>query len=293
VPAAVIDVGSNTVRLLVARRTAGGLEPVRREKAFVGLGAEILRNGSIREPKLEEAIGVARRFARIAGKAGADPIEVVVTAPGRQAANGDELVDGLARATRVPVRLVTREEEGALAYHGAVLAGGGLAGTVAVCDVGGGSTEIAVGEPPVGPSWVRSVDLGSLRLTAALIAGDPPAAEELEAAREEAARLLGTLTPPRPQSALAVGGSARALARIVGRTLDERTLTDALELVRSLPADRLAAAHGLDPARARVLAAGAIVLRELVRLLGVPLGLAGGGLREGALAELLAQAEAA
>jgi exopolyphosphatase / guanosine-5'-triphosphate,3'-diphosphate pyrophosphatase len=293
VPGAVIDVGSNTVRLLVARPTADGIVAVRQEKAFVGLGAEILRHGLIRPAKLEEAAAVARRFARVAAKLGAEPIEVVVTAPGRQAENGDELVDALARATRLPVRLVTREEEGALAYRGAVLAGGAPEGTLAVCDVGGGSTEIAVGEPPGEPVWVRSIDLGSLRLTASAIASDPPHPEELAGAEEDAAEQLARLTPPRPQAALAVGGSARALARLVGPTLDERTLTEALTLTAGLPADELAGVYGLDRARASVLPAGAIILREVVRLLGVPLALAGGGLREGALAELLAQAEAA
>ena len=290
---AIVDVGSNTVRLLVARRTAAGQVPVREEKAFVGLGAEILRHVSIRDAKLEETAEVARRFARIARKSGAEAVEVIVTAPGRQAGNGDALADALALATGAPVLVVSAQEEGALAYRGAVLAAGSVEGTVAVCDIGGGSTEIAIGEPPRPPAWVRSVDLGSLRLTAALLAGDPPSTEELDAARAEAARLLSPLTPPRPHTALAVGGSARALARLVGRRLDATALDHALELAVALPAERLAAAHGLDLARARVLPAGAIILAAVVRLLGVPLDLARGGLREGALDELLARAAAA
>ena len=102
--AAVIDVGSNTVRLLVARPTAAGLVAAHEEKAFVGLGEEILRRGYIGEAKLAETADLARRYAGIARKHGVDLLEVVVTAPGRQAPNGDELVDALARATRAPVR---------------------------------------------------------------------------------------------------------------------------------------------------------------------------------------------
>ena len=112
--AAVVDVGSNTVRLLVADVSGSGLTAVREEKAFVGLGAEILRRGEIGAAKLEEATELAQRYVRIARKLGADPIEVVVTAPGRQAPNGDELVDAIARATRVPVRLLSPDEEGVL-----------------------------------------------------------------------------------------------------------------------------------------------------------------------------------
>jgi exopolyphosphatase/guanosine-5'-triphosphate,3'-diphosphate pyrophosphatase len=293
VNAGVVDVGSNTVRLLVARPSPSGLVRVRQEKAYVGLGAELIRNGRITEAKLAEAAAVAGEFARIARKEGSDPLEVIVTAPGRQASNGDELLDELARATRAPVRLLTAEEEGLLAYRGAVAAESGLAGPVAVCDTGGGSTEIVVGVPPDEPSWVRSVDVGSLRLTAAFLSGDPPGPDELEAARSEAALRLGALTPPLPHSAIAVGGSARALARLVGRTLDERALADALDLAVALPAAEVASLHGLDEQRARVLAAGAVILREVVRLLGVPLRLARGGLREGAIDELVAERLAA
>jgi exopolyphosphatase/guanosine-5'-triphosphate,3'-diphosphate pyrophosphatase len=261
---------------------------VRQEKAYVGLGAELIRNGRIGEAKLAEAAAVAGRFAQLARKERADPLEVIVTAPGRQAPNGAELLDELARAARAPVRLLTAEEEGVLAYRGAVAAEPGLAGPVAVCDTGGGSTEIVVGVPPDEPSWARSVDLGSLRVTAAFLRGDPPEPGELEVARAHAAVGLGALTPPLPHAALAVGGSARGLARLVGRTLDERALGDALALAAALPAVELARVHGLDEQRARVLPAGALILREVVRLLGIPLRLARGGLREGAIDELVA-----
>lgn len=292
--AAVVDVGSNTIRLLVADVSGSGIAAVREEKAFVGLGAEILHRGEIGPAKLEEATELAARYVRIARKLGADPIEVVVTAPGRQAPNGDELVDGIARATRVPVRLLSPDEEGVLAYRGAIArAADRLPETIAVCDTGGGSTEIVVGAPPAPPVWSRSVDLGSLRLTAGFLPSDPPTAPEIAAACEEAARQLATLTPPRPHAALVVGGSARGLARVVGSTLDEAALTGALRVATARRAAKLAKAYGLDERRARVLPAGAVILREVVRRLGVPLELARGGLREGVLAELVAEAEAA
>jgi exopolyphosphatase/guanosine-5'-triphosphate,3'-diphosphate pyrophosphatase len=286
-------VGSNTVRLLVADVSGSGLTAVWEEKAFVGLGAEILHRGEIGAAKLEEATEMAQRYVRIARKLGADPIEVVVTAPGRQAPNGDELVDAIARATRAPVRLLSSDEEGVLAYRGAIARADSLPETVAVCDTGGGSTEIVVGAPPDPPAWSRSVDLGSLRLTAGFLPSDPPTGPEVVAACEEAVRLLVTLTPPRPQAALVVGGSARGLARVVGSTLDEAALTGALRVATARRATKLAKAYGLAEERARVLPAGAVILREVVRRLGVPLELARGGLREGVLSELLAEAEAA
>lgn len=291
--AAVVDVGSNTVRLLVGDVSGSGLSAVREEKAFVGLGAEILNRGKIGRAKLDEAVAVVRRYVGIARKVGADPIEVVVTAPGRQAPNGDELIDSLARAARVPVRLLSADEEGVLAYRGAIARAGALPAVVAVCDMGGGSTEIVVGSPPAPPVWSRSVDLGSLRLTAGFLTTDPPTEAELAAAQEEAVRRFESLTPPRPHAALVVGGSARGLARLVGRTLDEGTLAAALRIAAQRRAAKTAKAFGLEEERARVLPAGALILRQVVACLGVPLELARGGLREGVLAELLAEEAAA
>src|SRR5207248_11529407 len=124
--------------------------------------------------------------------------------PGGQAANSAELVAALSRAAGVPARTLTKEEEGTLAYRGAILtAGVPLATRIAVCDIGGASTEIAVGSPGLDPDWVESVDLGSVRLTAR-------AADMLA----EAEGAFAHLDPPAAEVALAVGGSARAARRL-------------------------------------------------------------------------------
>ena len=287
----VVDVGSNTIRLLVTERRGGVLVPIDEEKAYVGLGAEILRHGAIGPPKLAEAVAVARAQAATARAAGSELL--VVAAPGRLAANADELVPELARATRAPVHSLSADDEAALAYAGAVAQSEVDAATVAVVDVGGGSTEIAVGAPPSPPAWLRSVDIGALRLTAALLEDDPPAAGQLAAAAHATHEAFAGILPPRPHAALAVGGSARAIAKLVGRRLGERELAEALELLSARRAAKLARLHGIDVERARVLPAGALILAEVVRRLGVPLRLARGGLREGVALSLLAEARAA
>jgi exopolyphosphatase/guanosine-5'-triphosphate,3'-diphosphate pyrophosphatase len=289
----VIDVGSNTIRLLVAERRAGELVPVDEEKAYVGLGAEILRHGAIGAPKLAEAVGVARAQAAVARAAGSELLEVVVAAPGRQAANADELVHELARATRAPVHSLSADDEASLAYAGAVAKSDVQAATVAVVDMGGGSTEIAVGAPPSPPAWLRSVDVGALRLTAARLQNDPPSDEELAAAARATHEAFAGIVPPRPHTALVVGGSARAIAKLVGRRLGQRELEEALELLTARRAAKVARLHGIDVERARVLPAGALILAEVVRRLGVPLRLGRGGLREGVALSLLAEARAA
>jgi exopolyphosphatase/guanosine-5'-triphosphate,3'-diphosphate pyrophosphatase len=290
---AVLDVGSNTTRLLVAEPSPSGLQAVRKEKAYLGLGAEILRHGAIGDEKLAEAGAVARRYARLARKLGAERIDVLVTAPGRQAENADDLLHALARAARTPVRVLSAYEEGALAFAGAAAAEPRPPDVVAVVDVGGGSTEIAVGRPHGLPSWCRSVDLGSLRLTEAARFSDPPTDDELAAAQLDVESAFATIRPPDADGALAVGGSARALARVVGRTLGAEELDAALALAGSRRSAKLARTFGLDPERARVLAAGALILARVNVVLGVPLRLARAGLREGAASLLLAEEAAA
>src|SRR6185437_10935634 len=123
----------------------------------------------------------------------------VVTAPGRQAENGAELAAALERAAGTPVRVLTADEEARLAFAGAVAASGAGEGLVAVVDLGGASTEIGVGDPEIGPSWVRSVDLGALRLTEAqLVEGR----QDVESARAAVAEAFTGLVPPVPRVAL-------------------------------------------------------------------------------------------
>ena len=155
---------------------------------------------------------------------------MIVTAPGRQGAAAPELTAALADATSLPVRVLTAESEGRLAYDGAVArAVGDLPEVVAVVDVGGGSTEVVVGTPLLGAAWVRSADVGSLRLTRAHLTDDPPLGRPDPGRADAVGRALAGMSPPRPALALAVGGSARALTKIVGRRFDADDLERAVE----------------------------------------------------------------
>jgi exopolyphosphatase / guanosine-5'-triphosphate,3'-diphosphate pyrophosphatase len=283
---AVVDVGSNTIRLLVAARSPRGLVCVARGMRAVRLGADVERFGAVSAAKLAEAADALQAFGAIADAAGASALDVVVASPGRQARNAEQLVHVLSRAAGVPVRVLSQDDEARLAFEGA-LAWTQPAGAVAVCDVGGGSTQVAVGTAAGGPAWLRSVDLGSLRLSARIPCSDPPVKAQVAALRAEARAALERLTPPLPSEAIAVGGTARALKRLVGRTLGEDELKAALRLVRKVPARELAARYGVEVWRARALPAGAAIMLELQRLLGVPLEACRGGLREGVALERL------
>lgn len=269
----VIDVGSNTTRLLVASPAADGLVPLESEKVRLALGEEIERQGAVSAVHVAAAAKAVRDMAGTARRKRVDSLDVFLTAPGRQASNAGELVAALSRAARVRARVLTKEEEGTLAYRGAILTSSiALPSRIAVCDIGGASTEIAVGSPTGEPDWIESVDLGSVRLTART--GNP---------RAEAEEAFAGLRPPEVEAALAVGGSARAARRLVGQELGESELAEALQLVETTSPREIARRFGVDRARADILPAGVILLAEVQRKLGVSLHVCGGGIREGAV----------
>ena len=289
---AVIDVGSNTVRLLVATTKDGVVKPVHEERTAVGLARDIERSGRIPGAKIERAADVARRYARDAVKARAARVDILVTAPGRQSENGGDLVEAISRATGLPVRALSAEEEGRLAFAGVVASLPAPPASIAVCDVGGGSTQMVFGTA-AGPVWFRTLDIGSLRLAQRYLVNDPPGRGELDRLRASVEQAFSGLAPPLPRCAVATGGTARALRKIVGRRLGPKQLAKAEARLLTASAVEIAEEYRLPLWRAQIIPAGVAVLAEAQRRLNVPLVVARAGLREGAVLESLAAAQAA
>ena len=277
----IIDVGSNTVRLLVASAAGNRLAPVLERRAFLGLGEEVENYGWISDVKLRETALCVREQAAEARAAGAHHVEVMVTAPGRQSANAPELIAALAAAARTSVRVLGPEEEGRLSYFGVLAGLEELPESIAVCDLGGGSTELVVGTP-AGPAWERSIDLGAVRLTHRLDLDDPPGKDVLPAAREEAHGMMNGLLPPFAKAAYVTGGTARALRKLAGRKLGKRELERAEALLCKRSSAEIAERFEINPLRARTLLAGCLILAEAHARLAIPLEVAKTGLREGA-----------
>ena len=278
----IVDVGANTLRLLVAAREDGRLVALREQRVQLGLGEEIERSGALGEEKLAEAAAVARAHVRRARKLGCARIDVLVTSPGRQARNGDELASMLREATGVATKVLRPEEEGELAWYGAVATAESPPESVAVCDVGGGSTQLVIGTVSGGPAWVRSVDLGSLRLTRRMLDTSPPAQTDLDAAQAQVEAAFVGLAPPLALAAIATGGTARALRRVVGAKLEPETLASAARKLAKRSDRTIANDYGVDRSRARTLLAGTVILMEVQRRLGIALLVGRGGIREGA-----------
>ena len=291
---AVVDVGSNTARVLVADVSADGrVTAVEEKRERLGLGAEIAHTGTLSRDTVGRVARACRGYAKLARQLGAERAATIVTAPGRQGRAPGLLVSTLAESTRLPVRVLSAEEEGRLAYEGAVSrADGPLQGAIAVVDVGGGSTEIVVGTAQ-GAAWVGSADLGSIRLTRRHLHGDPPRRREVEEARRVVTEAMAAMRPPRTDVALATGGSARAVAKLVGRSLGAEDVGRAIRLLARRPSTKVGRQAGIHPVRAASVLGGALLLQEAALLLDRPLLLARGGVREGAALELARERVAA
>lgn len=289
---ACVDIGANTTRLLVAEPAgAGGLRTVHAERQFSPLRAD-------REPAdpldADEVQALARQVAgqvALAREHGAEHVAVVATAVLRAAGNRDHVAAVVGGQAGEPLQLLDGHAEAQLVFTGAV---GALAeppsGEVAVVDIGGGSTEVAVGTVAAGPRWAASVQIGSRVLTAAHVRHDPPTAAELAAVRADAEAALDVLQPPPVDDAYAVGGDATSLRRLVGPVLDAASLAAAREAVCAAPAEDIAIDLELHPQRARVLPAALLLLEAATVSLRAPLRLCGGGLREGVIRELIREA---
>jgi exopolyphosphatase/guanosine-5'-triphosphate,3'-diphosphate pyrophosphatase len=277
-----IDIGTNTTRLLVADVRDGRLVEVAQRKAFTRLGRGLKPGGAISAEKIEQTARVVEDQRALARELGVEQLRVLATAVIRRAANKHAVLAALGG-----VEVLDGAEEARLAFVGATRTlGRPLPGQVAVVDVGGGSTEIAVGTLEHGVEWSASLDFGSGFLADAYLRVDPPGAAELDAIRAHAAEALQHVLPPPVDHAVAVGGSAASLTRLVGPVLDPRSLRRALATLTAESVQDVARRFELVPERVKLLPAGILALDAAAQVLGRPLLIGNGGLREGVLLEM-------
>jgi len=285
---ACIDIGSNTTRLLVAEPSRRGLREVLSQRTFTRLRGF---DGAIPEHKVQEVADAVAVQVELARQCAAEDLRAVATAAIRQASNRDELCAAIERTAGVAVEVLSGEEEARLAFAGAT---GTLRhapdGSVAVVDVGGGSTELVTGTVAGGATWSASFRVGSGFLADHYLRTDPPAASELEQVRQHVSGVFEGLDAPPVDVAYAVGGSATSLRRLIGAVLDHETLGRGVRVLSAAPAEEVARRFGLHLDRVQVLPAGMLLLDAASALLGVPLQIAGGGLREGVILERIAEA---
>lgn len=285
---AAIDIGSNTTRILVAEPDEGKLKKVMEQRAYTRIGSARLDDGSIPAAKTAEVAEVVETQVRLARELGADRFRAVATAALRDAPNGLEVAAEIERTAGIRVSVVSEAEEGRLAFLGATKALGYRAeGRIAVVDVGGGSTEIIIGTVESGVEQVRSWAIGSGQLAEELIDGDPPSAAEIRRIRDRIDEVFAEVQISRPEQAVAVGGSATSLRKVVGARLEYETLERAIRVLSGDEAVEVGRQFELDPVRVRMLPTGVLILEKVSELLGQELQIGKGGIREGIVLDML------
>ena len=285
---AAIDIGSNTTRVLVAEPVEGQLKKVMEQRAYTRINKAIDDDGKVETAKIEEVGEVVATQVRLARELGAEQIRAVATAAVREAENGRQAALAIGAAAGVPVEILSDEEEGRLSFIGATKTlGHPVEGKIGVVDVGGGSTEVILGTVSGGVESVRSWRVGSGVLADELIASDPPSAAEIRKVRDRIDDIFEGVEIDHPAQAVAVGGSATSLRRLVGAVLEYETLERGIRVLSADPAVDVARRFELDPQRVRILTTGVLLLEKVSELLGQPLQIGKGGLREGVILDLL------
>jgi exopolyphosphatase/guanosine-5'-triphosphate,3'-diphosphate pyrophosphatase len=283
-----IDIGSNTTRVLVAEPVDGQLKKVMEQRAYTRINKAIGGDRAIIPEKVAEVAEVVATQVRLARELGAETIRAVATAAVREASNAEVVAARIEEASGVSVEILSKEEEGRLAFIGATKTlGHPVDGKIGVVDVGGGSTEVVLGRVPGGVEQVRSWQIGSGTLADELISSDPPSAAEIRRVRERIEANFEGVDIEHPAQAVAVGGSATSLRRLVGAVLEYETLERGVRVLAGEPAADVARRFELDPERVRILTTGVLLLEKVSELLGQPLQIGKGGLREGVVLDLL------
>jgi exopolyphosphatase/guanosine-5'-triphosphate,3'-diphosphate pyrophosphatase len=255
---AAIDIGSNTTRVLVAELIDGQLKKVMEQRAYTRISKAVDADGAITAAKIEEVGELVATQVRLAQELGAIEIRAVATAAVREATNGPEVAAAISAAAGVEVEVLSGEEE------------------------------VILGTVSGGVDQVRSWHIGSGILADALVEGDPPSAAEIRRVRDHIEEFFDGVVIPRPAQAVAVGGSATSLRRLVGAVLEYETLERGIRILSTESSGEVARRFELDPRRVRILTTGVLLLEKVSELLGQPLQIGKGGLREGVILDLFA-----
>ena len=193
------------------------------------------------------------------------------------------------RPDRMELDVLSGEEEARLAFVGATrtLAPGAPPARSPWSTWAVGPARSRWASPTAAWRWSASFRIGSGFLADSYLRSDPPSVEELEKVRDHVAGALEGLDPPPADTAVAVGGTATSLRRLVGAELSHETLERGIRVLSTTPIEEMAERFELDPERVRLLPAGILVLEAISDLLELPLRIARGGLREGVLLELV------
>lgn len=285
---AVVDLGTNTTRLLVADVEDGRVEELDKRTTITRLGEGVDATGRLSD----EAMGRVREtlddFRQTIDRLQAEDVVAVATSAMRDADNGPGFRDELTRRYGIDARTISGDEEARLTFLGATSGRTPAAESPAaavVIDIGGGSTEYVVGSAGADPEFHISAQMGSRRHTERFLETDPPKHEELEALAADVRRIVGESVPEDIRNAtaegIAVAGTATTLAaihleldpydpeKVHGHRLSLAAAERIQAMLAALPVDERRNVTGLHPDRAPVIVAGVTILVESIRAFGL------------------------
>jgi len=280
---AAVDCGTNTIKLLIAdlEATSGQERELVREMRVVRLGQDVDRTGRLAEEALERTFAAIDEYAALVREHDVHEIRFCATSAVRDADNAADFAAGVEARLGVAPEVVTGPEEAQLAYDGATrgLAGRDLPGPFLVVDIGGGSTELILGDRAGHVRASQSLDIGSVRMTERHLLGDPPDRDEVAAAAADIAGAIAASDVPLSEARTVIGvaGTITTVAAgVLGLEEYDRAAIDQAELayadVHALTerllamsvAERKALGY-MHPGRADVIGAGALILDEVLR----------------------------
>ena len=283
-PIAVVDLGTNSTRLLVARVSEGRVEELDRRSTVTRLGEGVDSSGRLAEPAMERVFATLADYRAAIDARGADPVVAVATSAVRDSANGDEFRAALHDRFGIDARIISGDEEAKLTFRGAT-AGRAADATTLVIDIGGGSTELVIGRPGEDPRFHVSTQAGSVRQSERHLHSDPPTPAELDELRREVREIVAGAVPEGLRSevehGIAVAGTATQLAsvdlgleerdsdRADGHILTRAACDRMLAMLASKPLAERRTVRGMDPDRAPTIVAGAAILIEVMDAFGL------------------------
>ncbi len=271
-----IDIGTNSVLLLIAEKRGDDVRAMRDEARITRLGEKLAATGVLADTAMTRTFAVLSEYAQICREAGVRKIIAIGTAAMRRASNGTAFAARIEQELGFNVRIISEEEEALLTYEASAVSFGR---DIAVMDIGGGSTEF------ICDSKAQSLDIGVVTLTERFFRGDPVRTDEVEAAQKLISSFLHQKLDPaffsNPVSQfIATAGTATSLAamhleldsfdpaRVHGARLTTRDIDALIEKITPLPVAERLTLKGLQQGREDVILAGALIMREAMRILG-------------------------
>jgi exopolyphosphatase/guanosine-5'-triphosphate,3'-diphosphate pyrophosphatase len=296
----VLDIGSNTVHLLVATARAGGRPTARTsDRTVLRLMRYLTPDGAISEEGVNALVEAVTRARRRAETEGVDELLATATSAVRDAVNGAEVIARIEAALGQPLQVLGGETEARFTFLAVRRWFGWSAGQILLFDIGGGSLEIAGGADEL-PDLAESVALGAGRMTVQFLPDDPPRDDEIEALRDHAASVLAPVAErfaalPRPDHVVGSSKAIRSLAKLAGfpvpgwsgierMVLPRAALKDWIPRLARIPAEARQELPGITPDRTFQIVAGAVVLHQAMKAMDVDeLEVSPWALREGVL----------